>query len=392
MGLSVILLFMQSTKILKSAINNRAELITLLYDTVYDTSGWTEFMQRLVDVIGGRSARMLVMNKTADVVERSLKVGIDDQYHQQYVDYYVNLCPWRPELSSKTPGRLYSTYLDFSCPQKEFLKTEFYNDWARPQDIAHGICGTIQAQGANTIQLLVQRTRGQDYFTREETGFVNGLVPHMQRAIELAERFRQTEAIDIAVAQSSLPFMFLGESGQIIFITKSAERIIDEEPNLSIKQQCLTSNNGKFNTKLNNLIQNVVLSVGGKWHSAGETLALPRAGKNDLALIINPLGGNNREVLLPSQPPFAALYLYDPETSVTLKRDILDSHYGLTSAEADVAELLAQGKELKEIAKQNRVSLHTVRNQLKSIFTKTNTSRQAELVSCLLSGPARANF
>ncbi len=37
-------------------------------------------MQLLVDVIGGRSARLLVMNREADVVEQSLKVGIDDQY------------------------------------------------------------------------------------------------------------------------------------------------------------------------------------------------------------------------------------------------------------------------------------------------------------------------
>jgi DNA-binding CsgD family transcriptional regulator len=382
---------MPTNKLLQNAFNNRAELITLLYDTVYDSSVWAVFMQRLVDAIGGRSARLLVMNKKADVVERSLKVGIDDNYHQQYVDYYVNRCPWRPELKSKPPGKLYSTYLDFSCRQKEFLKSEFYNDWARQQDIAHGICGTIDTQGTNTIQLLVQRTRKQDYFTYEETDFVNSLIPHMQRAIELAGQFYKAEAISTAVEQSSLPFIFIGENSQILFITKSAERIIDAEPNLSIKQQCLTSKNGKLNEQLKTLIRTVVLSVSGKWHSSGETFKLPRSGKDDLALIINPIGGNNREGLLTGQRPFAVIFLFEPATDVTLNRVILDSYYGLTTAESDVAELLAQGNELKEIARRNQVSLNTVRNQLKSIFTKTNTSRQAELVSCLLSGPARAN-
>jgi DNA-binding CsgD family transcriptional regulator len=383
---------MQHTKILQGAFDNRAELITLLYDTVYDASVWTKFMQRLVDVIGGRSARLLVMNREADVVERSLKVGIDDQYHQQYVDYFVNRCPWRPELSSKTPGRLYSTYLDFSCPQKKFLKTEFYNDWAMPQDIAHGICGTIHTKNTNTVQLLVQRTRGQGYFTREETDFVNGLVPHMQRVLELARRFDQAEAINMVVEQSTLPFMLIGKSGQILFITKSAEQIIEDEPNLSIKQQYLTSKNHKFSNKLNTLIQTAVLSASGSWHSSGGTLVLPRRSKNDLTLIVSTIGGNNREALLAGQDPFAALFFFDPETSVALRRDILSSSYGLTSAEADVAELLAQGNELKEIAKRNKVSLNTVRNQLKSIFAKTNTSRQAELVSLLLSGPAKENL
>ncbi len=109
---------MQSEKTLQSAFDNRAELITLLYDTVYDSSVWNEFMQLLVDVIGGRSARLLVMNREADVVEQSLKVGIDDQYHQQYVDYFVNRCPWRTELSSKMPGDFIPPISHFSCPQK----------------------------------------------------------------------------------------------------------------------------------------------------------------------------------------------------------------------------------------------------------------------------------
>ncbi|MFC1748905.1 helix-turn-helix transcriptional regulator [Pseudomonadota bacterium] len=382
---------MQSEKVLKNAFDNRADLITLLYDTVYDPAVWNEFMQRLVDVMGSRSARLLVMNKEADVVERSLKVAIDDQYHQQYVDYYVNSCPWRPELRSKPPGRLYSTYLDFSCPQKEFLESEFFNDWARPQDIAHGICGTIHTQGSNTVQLLVQRTKTQNYFTHQETSFVNGLVPHMQRAMELAGRFQQTEAVGMAAEQSSLPFVLLGEDGRVLFVSKNAEQMIANEPDVSIKQHRLTSSDGGFSNKLKTLIHTVTSSAGGTWHSAGGTLLLPRQGKSDLAIMVNPVGGKNREALLVGQRPFAALFFYDPDVAITLQRDLLESYYGLTYAEAEVAELLVQGNELREIAERNRISLHTVRNQLKSIFAKTNTSRQAELVSRLMSGPARTH-
>ena len=34
------------------------------------------------------------------------------------------------------------------------------------------------------------------------------------------------------------------------------------------------------------------------------------------------------------------------------------------------------------------MSIHTVRSQLKQIFRKTSTNRQAELVKLLLTGPA----
>jgi DNA-binding CsgD family transcriptional regulator len=51
--------------------------------------------------------------------------------------------------------------------------------------------------------------------------------------------------------------------------------------------------------------------------------------------------------------------------------------------------LLAGGIDPKEAAAQLEVALSTVRSQLKSIFAKTDTSRQSELVRLLLLGPAR---
>ncbi len=379
---------MRSNNVIKNAHDSRTELIELLYDTARKPVLWDVFMQRLVDVMGSRSARLLVMNRKADVVERSFKVAIDDHYHQQYVDYYVNCCPWRPELSSKPAGRLYSTYLDFSCTQKTFQKSEFFNDWARPQDITHGICGTIHTGHTNTIQLLVQRTKGQSHFSRQETHFVNALVPHMQRAFELAGQFQQAEAISMAVGQSTLPFMLLGEKGRILFTSQKAESLIAAEPNLDIRQHCLSSGNHRFINQLTLLIQTVVSSTNGEWHTSGGTLQLSRREKMPLTVMVTPVGSNQGNALFPFQRSFAALFFYDPEAEITLRRDLLESYYGLTPTEAKVAELLAQGNDLTRIASRNQTTLHTVRNQLKSIFAKTSTSRQAELVSQLLSGPA----
>ncbi len=45
------------------------------------------------------------------------------------------------------------------------------------------------------------------------------------------------------------------------------------------------------------------------------------------------------------------------------------------------------GYSLQEIASLRRVSIGTVRNQLKSIMDKTTTSRQSELVRLLMNLP-----
>jgi DNA-binding CsgD family transcriptional regulator len=60
----------------------------------------------------------------------------------------------------------------------------------------------------------------------------------------------------------------------------------------------------------------------------------------------------------------------------------------LTRAEIRVAQGLANGLNLEQIAVVNQASIHTVRVQLRSVFAKTGTRQQADLVRVLLSRPA----
>jgi DNA-binding CsgD family transcriptional regulator len=62
----------------------------------------------------------------------------------------------------------------------------------------------------------------------------------------------------------------------------------------------------------------------------------------------------------------------------------LATRFGLTPAEGRVAAQLAQGKSVREIALELHVTHHTVRSQLKSVFQKTGTRRQGELIHRLL--------
>lgn len=57
--------------------------------------------------------------------------------------------------------------------------------------------------------------------------------------------------------------------------------------------------------------------------------------------------------------------------------------FGLTAAETRLALQLARGDQLADVARKSEVSLCTIRSQLGTVFGKTNTRRQAELVTLL---------
>jgi DNA-binding CsgD family transcriptional regulator len=86
--------------------------------------------------------------------------------------------------------------------------------------------------------------------------------------------------------------------------------------------------------------------------------------------------------------PLAAIFVTDPNQAVRPRQEVLRKFYGLTPAEIRLSCLLAEGKGLREVADRIGVTHETARSQLKSIFGKTNTGRQSELVRLLTSLPA----
>ena len=67
--------------------------------------------------------------------------------------------------------------------------------------------------------------------------------------------------------------------------------------------------------------------------------------------------------------------------------NLLVGLFDLTPAEAAVARGIASGDSIPDFARRNGVSPETVRTQLRAVFEKTGTRRQADLVR-LLSGAA----
>ena len=63
--------------------------------------------------------------------------------------------------------------------------------------------------------------------------------------------------------------------------------------------------------------------------------------------------------------------------------ETLRNVFDLTQAEARIAQNLARGASLEEIATRLQIRMSTARTQLASIFSKTSTCRQAKLVAVL---------
>jgi DNA-binding CsgD family transcriptional regulator len=78
-----------------------------------------------------------------------------------------------------------------------------------------------------------------------------------------------------------------------------------------------------------------------------------------------------------------ALVLVDLEEAPEPNPSVLQKIFGLTAAEADLAIRVARGDTPAKISKQRETTVSTVRSQLASVFRKTKTTRQADLLSLI---------
>jgi DNA-binding CsgD family transcriptional regulator len=81
--------------------------------------------------------------------------------------------------------------------------------------------------------------------------------------------------------------------------------------------------------------------------------------------------------------PHTVLILIDLSETPQPRADALKKMFGLTEAEIKLARAIARGEAPDDIAKAHGVKVGTVRAQLASVFAKTGTTRQAELVALL---------
>jgi DNA-binding CsgD family transcriptional regulator len=113
-------------------------------------------------------------------------------------------------------------------------------------------------------------------------------------------------------------------------------------------------------------------------------IQLPGGGHQPLTALVGAL--RNRNALQNGEAAIAVL-ANDPELAPAIDVQMLRDWYDLTLAEARVAMLLASGLSVDEIAERLGIGANTARTHLKSIFGKTDTRRQGELIRLLLSNP-----
>jgi DNA-binding NarL/FixJ family response regulator len=206
--------------------------------------------------------------------------------------------------------------------------------------------------------------------------------------VSLSEKTRLSflSAADVLNHLSDGVLLFNG-GGRIIFINRTARRILSEEDGLYLRDGMLGGDKRSDSLRIRDFLAAILAPSAAGEGFFVEPLSLERpSGRRSYALRACKLeAGLDLE---PDCAALAAIFLSDPETRPRPSAALLVALYDFTPTEARIVADLAGGLSVGEIAETWHISRNTIHHHLKSIFRKTDTKRQSELVSLVLSGLA----
>jgi DNA-binding CsgD family transcriptional regulator len=373
--------------------SNVSSLLTNLYAAPASPELWPNALTALTELLHLNASAIVRTDLACKANGVYISKGVDPDVERLYSAGYGNQDVYRPRFLRMGRRRGELLMGDELCTHQEMKRTAFYQDILRKADIRLW-CAVATVHSDSVIENISFYHSWKDEAPGADLlALAKMITPHLNNALQLRAKLAGLEGLSkdlfAALDQADSGIVLFDHHGLCAFVNQPAKRLLDQRDGLLYADNRLGAADPQERSVLAELIRRAVSDLSSKSDKGGGTVRITRRQARPLHLRIAPFPSEH----LPSPAHFAAIGLIgDPEKGQKLPLEILQSSYGLTPAEAKLARLLAQGKTIAEAAETNRVTKDTVRSQLKSIFLKTGTRRQGELVGLLLTLPGKISW
>lgn len=238
------------------------------------------------------------------------------------------------------------------------------------------------------------RHREQDEFDSDAFSAMSALNGHLNKAMSLQKRIERFE-YEIVRASDTLDLIDIGlvlydYLGKPVFINKFVRVLMGEKDGLELNNQGIFIQNRDVDQKFQEILQQLHAISDPLKARAGMALRVPRpSGKKPYGLMAVPLKRYSKHGM---EKTSVAVFVFDPAMQNNKMVKLFATSFGLTPTEAELTYMLAQGISIDEFATTRGISRNTAKWHLQTVFGKTGTSRQHELVSLVLRSSVGADI
>ena len=361
-----------------------SDLIGLIYDCAIDPEAWTIALPAVRASLNCCNAQLILNELPSARAVLDISDGISDYWRARQDTQYMadGFAFWASVLSNPALMLDEPVVALRDAGPEAFRACRLYAEWGHPQGI-HDLAGLILMRDATrmaSIGFARHDTTGP--VGEREIGILRLLAPHLRRAVTISNML-DTATIAAKSFESALDTLNTG-----IILVDATARIVHAN---SASQQMLKDGGA-------------IRSVGGRLQTAlpaataALSAAIAQAGRDAAGMGRSGIGvpvsdANGRRHLahvLPLQQravrgrlasaAVAAVFIAPSHAGPPIPAAALGALYDLTPAEARVLVDISAGHTPAALASALGVAEATVRTHLARVFSKTGTSRQADLV------------
>jgi DNA-binding CsgD family transcriptional regulator len=357
-----------------------------LYQAAAGMLHWNVALARLDAVIGAVVSQLVVLDKTnghlvlSEQPDHTPVVAVLD-----YIREYHRIDPHTAYMAKRPVGETLHTAAVFPLPSMN--EHPFYRDFWLPYNVQSLLGAKIAEDDRHVAMIGLMRYFDAPAHSPAEVALAGRYFGHLSNAFRIAKHLQRLQVTAVVghtlMASSPRPMILIDRNRVILAANVAAREFIAKGTTLFANNEVLACRNPESQRALLRALERV-----------GSRLQQDAATKRAAVRINSTVGVDVLCSVWDMRPetsmgafgpqPAALLTVALPRTDAEVDPTLLGSMFELTPAEVRLANAIMKGEDMARIATAQRVSITTVRTQLKSIFSKTHTHRQAELVELLM--------
>lgn len=334
---------------------------------------WDDALSRLSSAAGARGAALMRNRR-----HRVVSVIASPEIKEPVENYMAGRVPPNSRQVRASHGISKGFRLDHDdYTDAELTRDPYYQEFLRPIGFFWHAVAELSAEPGEEIALSLKRSLNAGPYLREDAVALNAILPDLRAAVRIARRVLDSETVGMVrmLHHRGDPAFELDSSGRVLRMHAHDD---NQARPLRIVSRRLVACDRLAQPALDRAVTAAVTSPG-----ASAMVTLTNAdGERDFLQIV-PVGGRARDVFLAASAVAVLIDEKQKQPQLGFERGTIRDAFALTDREADVAILLSEGFGVPDIAKRLRIQIGTARDYLKSVFEKTGTGRQAELVALL---------
>jgi DNA-binding CsgD family transcriptional regulator len=357
-----------------------SRLIGDIYDAALNPALWRDALRKTARFVHGSAAGLLSKDAVSKVGDAHYHVGVDEHYIRLYRETHWKFDPLSPLLFFDV-ARV--TSRSECVPDDEFFQSRFYREWVEPQGWIDAANVVLEKSGTSCSIFSVIRSRADGTVDDRMRRCMDIVVPHMCRAVLIGRAIdlKRAEAATFADALDDLPAgMFLiGKDARIKHANAAGQAMLEAGDILRSTGGRLFASDRRADEALREVF---VAAVDGDTALGVKGVAVPLIAENGKRHVAHalPLTAGARRQTGETYAATAALFVRGATLDSPPALEVIARRYQLTPTELRVLLAIVEVGGTPKVAEALGVSPSTVRTHLKSLFSKTGTRRQADLV------------